>query len=67
MPELVHADPTDLKFSLELTGGSIKLSLHVDNSLETLQALKRPEKRKECPWFALQAFNPKLQVKIYEF
>lgn len=67
MPELVHADPTDLRFLLELTGASIKLCLHRDNSPETLQALTDPEKRKECAWIELLASNSKLFLKLYEF
>jgi hypothetical protein len=67
MPELVHADPTDLAFSLELTAAEIKLCLHKDNSLETLQALEFGDMKSKPAWLEVVAYDSNLTLKVYEF
>lgn len=68
VPELVHADPIDLKFSLALKSNKIRLCVHKENSLETMKKLEAgTEYRDKCAWLELSANKGTLDLKVYEF
>lgn len=69
VPELVHADPTDLKFELTAVSHSIKLCIHRDNNIDALKELKEGKETGESKeaWVSLIASDSKLQLRLYQF